>query len=65
MDYINTYIERDIKDLAQVGKLNEFETGLQGDLPVLQWKVPPCQKLQYGQPEIPKRPASFGISGIL
>lgn len=24
MDYINTYIERDIKDLAQVGKLNEF-----------------------------------------
>ncbi|MBR6585116.1 MAG: ATP-binding protein [Firmicutes bacterium] len=24
MDYINTYIERDIKDLAQVGKLNAF-----------------------------------------
>ena len=24
MDYINTYIERDIKELAQVGKLNEF-----------------------------------------
>jgi len=24
MYYINTYIERDIKDLAQVGKLNEF-----------------------------------------
>lgn len=24
MDYINTYIERDIKDLAQVGKLSEF-----------------------------------------
>lgn len=24
MDYINTYIERDIKDLAQVGKLHEF-----------------------------------------
>ena len=24
MDYIHTYIERDIKDLAQVGKLNEF-----------------------------------------
>ena len=24
MDYINTYIERDVKDLAQVGKLNEF-----------------------------------------
>ncbi|KIR01756.1 hypothetical protein P261_00570 [Lachnospiraceae bacterium TWA4] len=24
MNYINTYIERDIKDLAQVGKLNEF-----------------------------------------
>lgn len=24
MDYINTYIERDIKDLAQVGKLGEF-----------------------------------------
>ncbi len=24
MDYINTYIERDIKDLAQVGKLNGF-----------------------------------------
>lgn len=24
MDYINTYIERDIKDLSQVGKLNEF-----------------------------------------
>lgn len=24
MDYINTYLERDIKDLAQVGKLNEF-----------------------------------------
>lgn len=24
MDYINTYIERDIKNLAQVGKLNEF-----------------------------------------
>ncbi len=24
MDYVNTYIERDIKDLAQVGKLNEF-----------------------------------------
>lgn len=24
MDYINTYIERDIKDLGQVGKLNEF-----------------------------------------
>ena len=24
MDYINTCIERDIKDLAQVGKLNEF-----------------------------------------
>lgn len=23
-DYINTYLERDIKDLAQVGKLNEF-----------------------------------------
>lgn len=24
MDYINTYLERDIKDLAQVGKLNAF-----------------------------------------
>ncbi len=24
MDYVNTYIERAIKDLAQVGKLNEF-----------------------------------------
>lgn len=24
MDYINTYIERDVKDLAQVGKLNAF-----------------------------------------
>ena len=24
MYYINTYIERDIKDLEQVGKLNEF-----------------------------------------
>ena len=24
MDYINTYLERDIKDLAQVGKLTEF-----------------------------------------
>ncbi len=24
MDYINTYIERDIKDLSQVGKLNKF-----------------------------------------
>lgn len=24
MDYVNTYIERDIRDLAQVGKLNEF-----------------------------------------
>ena len=24
MDYVNTYIERDIKGLAQVGKLNEF-----------------------------------------
>ena len=24
MDYINTYLERDIQDLAQVGKLNEF-----------------------------------------
>lgn len=24
MDYINTYIERDIRELAQVGKLNEF-----------------------------------------
>ena len=24
MDYVNTYIERDVKDLAQVGKLNEF-----------------------------------------
>ncbi len=24
MDYVNTYIEKDIKDLAQVGKLNEF-----------------------------------------
>lgn len=24
MDYVNTYIERDIKDLAQVGKLNAF-----------------------------------------
>ena len=24
MDYINTYLERDIKELAQVGKLNEF-----------------------------------------
>lgn len=24
MDYVNTYIERDIKDLAQVGKLSEF-----------------------------------------
>ena len=23
-DYVNTYLERDIKDLAQVGKLNEF-----------------------------------------
>lgn len=23
-DYVNTYIERDIKDLSQVGKLNEF-----------------------------------------
>lgn len=23
-DYINTYLERDIKDLSQVGKLNEF-----------------------------------------
>lgn len=26
MDYVNTYIERDVKDLAQVGKLNEFYT---------------------------------------
>lgn len=24
MDYVNTYLERDIKDLGQVGKLNEF-----------------------------------------
>lgn len=24
MDYVNTYIERDIKDLTQVGKINEF-----------------------------------------
>ncbi len=24
MDYVNTYIERDVKDLAQVGKLNAF-----------------------------------------
>ena len=24
MDYVNTYIERDVKDLAQVGKLSEF-----------------------------------------
>ena len=24
MNYVNTYLERDIKDLAQVGKLNEF-----------------------------------------
>ncbi|MCR4706883.1 MAG: AAA family ATPase, partial [Clostridiales bacterium] len=24
MDYVNTYIERDVKDLAQVGKLTEF-----------------------------------------
>ncbi len=24
MDYVNTYLERDIKDLSQVGKLNEF-----------------------------------------
>lgn len=24
MDYVNTYIERDVKELAQVGKLNEF-----------------------------------------
>lgn len=24
MDYINTYIERDVRDLTQVGKLNEF-----------------------------------------
>jgi predicted AAA+ superfamily ATPase len=24
MDYVNTYIERDIRDLAQVGKLSEF-----------------------------------------
>ncbi len=24
MDYVNTYIERDVKDLAQVGKLDEF-----------------------------------------
>ena len=24
MDYVNTYIERDVKDLAHVGKLNEF-----------------------------------------
>ncbi|MGI6248013.1 MAG: ATP-binding protein [Acutalibacteraceae bacterium] len=24
MDYVNTYIERDIRDLAQVGKLHEF-----------------------------------------
>lgn len=24
MDYVNTYIERDVKDLAQAGKLNEF-----------------------------------------
>ncbi len=24
MDYINTYLERDVKDLAQVGKLSEF-----------------------------------------
>lgn len=24
MDYVNTYLERDIKDLAQVGKLSEF-----------------------------------------
>jgi predicted AAA+ superfamily ATPase len=24
IDYINTYIERDVRDLAQVGKLNEF-----------------------------------------
>lgn len=23
-DYVNTYLERDVKDLAQVGKLNEF-----------------------------------------
>ena len=24
MDYVNTYLERDIKDLARVGKINEF-----------------------------------------
>ncbi len=24
MDYVNTYLERDVKDLEQVGKLNEF-----------------------------------------
>ena len=24
MDYVNTYIERDVRDLAQVGKLSEF-----------------------------------------
>ena len=24
MDYVNTYLERDVKDLAQVGKLDEF-----------------------------------------
>ncbi len=24
MDYVNTYLERDVKDLSQVGKLNEF-----------------------------------------
>ena len=23
-DYVNTYLERDIKDLSQVGKLGEF-----------------------------------------
>lgn len=28
MDYVNTYIERDVKDLAQVGKLTEFYTFL-------------------------------------
>ncbi len=24
MDYVNTYLERDVKDLSQVGKINEF-----------------------------------------
>lgn len=28
MDYVNTYLEKDIKDLAQVGKLNEYASFL-------------------------------------